>query len=67
MSNLTRPTLDAALNDLRHRDEFKVVLDYIRECREQLFADLGPASTPHEVMKLAGGISRLDELLDNIS
>ena len=66
MSNIPKPTLDAALSELRNRDDFKTVLAYIRDERERLFADLGPAENPHEVMKIAGGIARLDELLENL-
>jgi hypothetical protein len=40
-----------------------VILEFIRDERERTFADLGAASDPHEVMKLAGGTARLDELL----
>ena len=67
MSNLPQPTLEAALTELRSRDEFKVVLQFIRDERERLFADLGPCETPHEVMKIAGGVARLDELLNALS
>lgn len=61
--SLPRPTLDQAIDTLRDRDEYKVIVAFIREQRESLFGDLGPAENPHEVMKLAGGIARLDELL----
>jgi hypothetical protein len=60
---IPKPTLDAAIATLKDREEYKVILDFIRDSREQCLADLGPASDPNEVMKLAGGVSRLDELL----
>lgn len=63
MSAIPKPTLDAAIATLRDRDEYRVILDFIRDCREQTFADLTMASDPNEVMKLAGGTARLDELL----
>jgi histidinol-phosphate/aromatic aminotransferase/cobyric acid decarboxylase-like protein len=63
MSTIPKPTLDAAIATLSDRDEYRVILDFIRDERERTFADLGAASDPHEVMKLAGGTARLDELL----
>jgi len=63
MSAIPRPTLAAALTELKHRDEWKVVIEEIRELREATLADLGPCKDPYEVMKLAGGTARLDELL----
>lgn len=63
MSQLPKPSLQAAIAELKHRDEYKVVVAFIRDERERIFGDMGPAENPHEVMKLAGGIARLDELL----
>jgi len=60
---LPKPPLQAAIEELKHRDEYKVIVSFIRDERERIFADMGPAETPNEVMKLAGGIARLDELL----
>lgn len=60
---IQRPTLEAALTELKHRDEWKVVIEEIRSLREATLADLGPCKDPYEVMKLAGGTARLDELL----
>ena len=60
---IARPTLEKALAELKHRDEWKVVLETIEELREATLADLGPCKDPYEVMKLAGGTARLDELL----
>lgn len=63
MSGIPKPTLDAAIATLRDRDEYRVILDFIRDERERCLADLGPVTDPHEVMKLAGGVARIDELL----
>lgn len=60
---LPKPTLDAALADLATNDSFKVVLKFIRDSREGMIADLGSCENPHDVMKNAGGIARMDELL----
>lgn len=60
---LPQPPLQAAIAELHHRDEYKVIMRFIRDERERLFGDLGPAETPHDVMKIAGGIARIDELL----
>ena len=60
---LPKPELDAAIDTLRDRDEYKVIVQFIRDERDRMFADLGPVTDPYEVMKIAGGISRLDELL----
>jgi len=66
MTPIPRPTLDAALATLNGREEFDVVKQFIRDERERLLGDLGPCETPFEVMKIAGGIARLDELLQTL-
>lgn len=63
MTPLPRPTLDAALAELQHRDEFKVVLDFIKGERERFFGDFRQAESQSDCMKLAGSIATLDELL----
>lgn len=60
---LPTPTIQAAIAELKHRDEYRAIVQFIRDERERIFGDMGPAETPNEVMKLAGGIARLDELL----
>jgi len=64
---IPRPTLAQAIAELKHRDEWKIVIDEIRELREATLADLGPCKDPYEVMKLAGGTARLDELLAHLN
>lgn len=63
MSEIPKPTLQQAIAVLHGRDEWRVVTDFIRDERERCFGDLGPCENPNEVMKIAGGIARLDELL----
>lgn len=58
-----KPDIQTAVAKLRYSDEYKVITKFIRDERERIFGDMGPAENPHEVMKLAGGIARLDELL----
>jgi len=60
---IPKPTIQQAVEALRDRDEFRTIVQFVRDERERLFGDLGPAETPNEVMKIAGGVARLDELL----
>lgn len=55
--------IDQCVASLSERDEYKCIVAFIRDERERLFSDLGLAMDSHEIMKIAGGISRLDELL----
>ncbi len=67
MSALPKPDLSIAVASLADRDEFKVIVEFIKDEREALFLDLGPAENPFEVMKIAGGIGRLTELLQTLA
>jgi histidinol-phosphate/aromatic aminotransferase/cobyric acid decarboxylase-like protein len=60
---IPKPTIQQAVEALRDRDEYRTIVQFVRDERERLFGDLGPAETPNEVMKIAGGVARLDELL----
>lgn len=60
---IPKPTIQQAVEALRDRDEYRTIVQFIADERERLFGDLGPAETPNEVMKIAGGVARLDELL----
>jgi hypothetical protein len=60
---IPKPTIQQAVEALRDRDEYRTIVNFIEDERDRLFGDLGPAETPNEVMKIAGGVSRLDELL----
>lgn len=59
--------LDTAINALAHREEYKYILWVIEQEREGLFSDLQKAKDPNEVMKIAGGIARVDQILDLLS
>lgn len=61
--SLPRPTLDAAITELQSRDEYKVIVGFIRDERERFFGDLRQAETPNDCMKIAGSVASLDELL----
>jgi len=58
-----RQTVTEAINHLKHRDEYKLLLDFIKQLRDETIADIGGCKDPYDVMKLAGGTARLDELL----
>lgn len=62
-----RPDLAMALADLQHSDAYKVVLSEIRHEREQCFGDLREAKDANEVMRITGGIVKLDEILRSFS
>lgn len=59
--------LDTAIKALAHREEYKYILWVIEQEREGLFSDLQKAKDPNEVMKIAGGIARVDQILDLLS
>jgi len=67
MTSLPRPTLEAALAELNTRDEFRVVLTFIREERERFFGDLRQAENSNDVMKIAGSVAALDELIRQLA
>lgn len=60
---IPKPTIHQAVEALRDRDEYRTIVQFVYDERDRLFGDLGPAETPNEVMKIAGGVARLDELL----
>lgn len=57
---LPKPTLSEAVHGLRERDEFRVILDFIRDERERLFSDLQDSESPNHVMKLAGRVEAIN-------
>jgi histidinol-phosphate/aromatic aminotransferase/cobyric acid decarboxylase-like protein len=63
MTPIPKPTLQQAVDALSDRDEYKVVLHFLRDERERLFGDLRQCSDSNDVMKVAGSISAIDELL----
>ena len=60
---LPKPTLSEAVHGLRERDEYRVILDFFRDERERFFDDLRQAATPHDVMKLAGSVATMSEVI----
>jgi hypothetical protein len=60
---IPRPTLEQSVQALSERDEYKVIVQYIKDERDRFFSDLRQAETPHDVMKIAGSIASMDELL----
>jgi hypothetical protein len=57
------PTLQEAVAILINNEEFKVFMSFIKDERETFISSLRQAENPNEVMKLAGSISTLDEIL----
>jgi hypothetical protein len=66
-TEIPKPTLLQSIEALSDRDEFKVIVSFIRDERERFFADLRQAVDPNEVMKITGSISTLSEIVDLLS
>jgi len=64
---LYMPDLEQAVEKLKGLDEYRVVLEFIRQGREGFISELRQAETPHDSMKLAGSIAALQELLETLS
>jgi histidinol-phosphate/aromatic aminotransferase/cobyric acid decarboxylase-like protein len=64
---IPRPTLEQSVAALSDRDEYKVIIGFIREERERMFGDLRQAETSNDVMKVAGSVATLDEMLQMLS
>jgi hypothetical protein len=63
MTPIPKPSIQEAVSALSDRDEFKVIIEFIRDERDRFFADFRHAVTESDVMKVCGSISTLDELL----
>jgi len=63
MTQLPKPTIQQAIESLSDRDEFKAIVQFIRDERERFFTDLRQCVETNEVMKIVGSVSTLDELL----
>jgi hypothetical protein len=57
------PTLQDAVAILANNEEFQVFLSFLEDERQTFISSLRQAENPNEVMKLAGSISTLDEIL----
>jgi histidinol-phosphate/aromatic aminotransferase/cobyric acid decarboxylase-like protein len=67
MTPLPKPTVQQAIEALSDRDEFKALVQFVRDERERFFGDLRQCMDNQEVMKVVGSISTLDELLTLLS
>jgi hypothetical protein len=67
MTPIPKPSISQAVDGISDRDEFKVIVTFIREEREKFFGDLRSAESSNDVMKIAGSIAALDELLSVLS
>ena len=56
-------TIEQALEELRFRDEFKMVIDYLREEREQYLINMRNCKTSSLVMQLSGGVISLTDTI----
>lgn len=63
MTPLPKPTIQQSIEALSDRDEFKAIVQFVRDERERFFSDLRQCVDNNEVMKVVGSISTLDELL----
>mgnify|MGYP003642770588 FL=1 len=61
------PTLQDAVAILANNEEFKVFITFLGDEREAFISSLRQAENPNEVMKLAGSISTLDEILQFVN
>jgi len=60
---MPRPTLDQSVKALADRDEYKVIINFLKDERERFFGDLRLAENPNDVMKIAGSVATLDDML----
>jgi len=67
MTPLPKPTIQQSIEALSDRDEFKALVQFVRDERERFFGDLRQCMDNQEVMKVVGSVSTLDELLTLIS
>jgi len=62
-----KQTVAEAIQILSDRDEFEVIVQFIRDERERFFMDLRQATDSNEVMKITGSISTLSEIIELMS
>lgn len=60
---IPRPTLEQSVQALSERDEYKVIVQFIKDERDRFFGDLRQAEGSNDVMKIAGSIASMDEIL----
>ena len=62
MTPIAKPTLPEAIDSLRDRDEYKVIVQFLRDERDRYFGDLAMCENERDVMKIVGSIATLDAL-----
>ena len=62
-TSVPKPDLATAVQALGDRDEFRIILSFIRDERERFFGDFRQAESSNDVMKISGSVAALDELL----
>ena len=67
MTPIPKPDIQTAVEALRDREEYSTILQFIYDEREKFFGDLRQAESSNDVMKIAGSIATLDELLAVLS
>ena len=67
ITEIPKPTLLQSIEVLSDKDEFNVIVSFIRDERERFFADLRQAVDSNEVMKITGSISTLSEMLEMLT
>mgnify|MGYP001287762111 FL=1 len=67
MTPLPKPTIQQSVEALAERDEFKAIVQFVRDERERFFSDLRQCESTIDVMKVVGSVATLDELLTLIS
>jgi len=63
MTPIPQPTIQEAVEALADRDEFKAIVQFLKDERERFFGDLRQCAEQNDVMKIVGSISTLDELI----
>jgi histidinol-phosphate/aromatic aminotransferase/cobyric acid decarboxylase-like protein len=63
MTPLPKPDIQTAVEALRDREEYHAIVQFVRDEREKFFGDLRLCESSNDVMKIAGSVAALDELL----
>lgn len=61
--DLPKPTLEDALSKLRHLPDFQLVLEFVREEREDMIGRFASVINDGEAMKTAGAVAAIDRIL----
>jgi len=64
---IPKPSIQEACDALRDRDEYRAIVQYLRDERDRFFSDLRICVDSNDVMKLAGSIATLDEVVALLS